>query len=191
MIQLVANLAPFHNQLFVGDVTHSTVMRVSLEKIKGHYQGACYPFRSGTASGALALEMTPNGKLFVGGTNRGWGSRGKAPFALERIDWTGKIPFEVLEMKVRPDGFELFFTQPVDPETAADTASYSLPTYTYIYQSNYGSPEVDHTTAKITKAEVAADHKSVRLYVSGLQIGHVHELHMKGIRSAEKKTALT
>ena len=61
-----------------------------------------------------------DGSLFVGGTNRGWGSRGSKPFALERLVWTGKVPFEIHEMHARPDGFELTFTQPVDPKTAGD-----------------------------------------------------------------------
>ncbi|MFO0842878.1 MAG: hypothetical protein U0797_10855 [Gemmataceae bacterium] len=30
---------PFERQLFVGDQTHSTVMRVFLEKVNGRYQG--------------------------------------------------------------------------------------------------------------------------------------------------------
>ena len=38
---------PFEEQLFVGDQTHSTVMRVFLEKVEGRYQGACFPFRAG------------------------------------------------------------------------------------------------------------------------------------------------
>ena len=55
---------------------------------------------------------------------------------------------------------------------------------TYIYRSDYGSPEVDKATPKVTAATVAADKKSVRLKVSGLTKGHVHELHSKGVRSA-------
>ncbi len=176
---------PFAGQVFVGDQTFSTVMRCYLEKVQGHYQGACFDFRHGIGSGTLAMMLTDNGKMFVGGTNRGWGSRGNKPFSLERIGWTGKVPFEVHEMRAKPDGFELTFTKPVDPKTAGDIASYKLPTYTYIFQASYGSPEVDHTEAKITKAEVAADAKSVRLFVDGLQEGHVHELHMDGIRSNE------
>lgn len=175
---------PFQGQLFVGDQTYSTVMRVALEQVEGHYQGACFPFREGFGSGTLALEMTPEGSLFVGGTNRGWGSRGTRPFAVERLDWTGKVPFEIHEMHARPDGFELTFTQPVDPVTAGKIDSYSIETYTYIYQSSYGSPEVDHTQPVIRAAEVAADGKSVRLRIDGLQKGHVHELHSDGVRSA-------
>lgn len=181
---------PFRNQLFVGDQTHSTVMRVFLEKVRGFYQGACFPFRSGLSSGSLALLLTGDGSLFVGGTNRGWGSRGPLPYALERLAWTGQTPFEILEMRAKSDGFELAFTQPVDPITAGQIQSYSLQTYTYIYQSTYGSPEVDQTEPSITRVEVSSDHRQVRLFVSGLQEGHVHELHLNGVRSAAGKPLL-
>jgi hypothetical protein len=174
----------FEGQLFVGDQTHSTVMRVFLEQINGHYQGACFPFRSGFGSGSLSLKMTDSG-LFVGGTNRGWGSRGNKPYALDRLVWTGEVPFEVHEMRAKPDGFELTFTHEVDPKSAADVASYELQTYTYIYQASYGSPEVDHTTPAIQRAQLASDNRSVRLYIDSLQEGHVHELHIAGVRSGD------
>ena len=174
---------PFRNQMFVGDQTQSTVMRCFLEKIDGHYQGVCFPFRKGFGSGTLSMELTKNGTMFVGGTNRGWGSRGNKPFALDKISWTGKTPFEVHEMRAKPDGFELTFTQPVDAQTVADVKSYKLTTYTYLYRAQYGSPEVDHTTPTISKAVPGSDGKSVRLYITGLQVGHVHELHSNGVRS--------
>ena len=124
--------------------------------------------------------------MFVGGTNRGWGSVGTKPYALERLQWNGKVPFEILEMRAKPDGFELEFTQPVDEETATAISSYALTTYTYIYQESYGSPEVDHTKPKIVDAKLVND-RTVRLSVDGLQIGHVHELHTDGLKSAEMK----
>lgn len=175
---------PFRNQLFVGDQTHSTVMRCYLEQVNGRYQGACFPFREGFDCGCLSLLMTADGSLFVGQTSRGWGSRGTKPFGLQRLVWTGETPFEILEMRAQPDGFDLVFTQPVEPLAAGNVASYSLKTYTYIYQAAYGSPEVDHTTPTITRATVAPDHKSVRLVVDGLREGHVHELHAPAVRSA-------
>jgi glucose/arabinose dehydrogenase len=175
---------PFQEQLFVGDQTHSTVMRVFLEKVNGHYQGACFPFRGGFGSGSLSLLFAPDGSLFVGGTNRGWGSRGSQPYSLDRLVWTGKTPFEVQEMRAKNDGFELTFTQAVDAATASNSGSYKLSTYTYIYQAQYGSPEVDATAPTITKIEVAPGSKSVRLVIDQLQEGHVHELHLDGVRSA-------
>lgn len=176
---------PFAGQLFVADQTQSIVMRVSLENVGGHIQGACYPFRAGFDSGSLAVEFAQDGSLFVYGTDRGWGARGGKPYALQRVVWTGATPFEIHEMKARPDGFELVFTEPVDPKTAANPASYTVETYTYIYQASYGSPEVDHTKPAISAVEVAADGRSARLKLSALAEGHVHELHAPGVRSAK------
>lgn len=176
---------PFQKQMFVGDQSDSTVMRCFLEKVDGHFQGACFRFREGFGSGTLAMEMTPDGSMFVGGTNRGWGSRGPKPGALERMVWTGKIPFEIHEMRAKPDGFELTFTQPVDAATAGDLKSYTMTSYTYIFQSAYGSPEVDQGSPKITAATVGTDNLSVRLTVEGLKAGNIHELVASGVKSAE------
>lgn len=176
---------PFQNQLFVCDQTFSTVMRCSLEVVNGYYQGACFPFREGFGSGSLSVEFAPDGSMFVGGTNRGWGSRGRKPFALDRVRWSGKVPFEIHEMRAKADGFELTFTEAVDAKSAGNPESYTLGTYAYIYQAAYGSPEVDHTTPTIDRVKVAADGKSVRLFVTGLQPGHVHELHAAGVRSSK------
>ncbi len=183
--QTEGKFGPFSKQLFVGDQTHSTVMRVALEKVDGKYQGACFPFRKGFESGSLALDYAADGSLYVYGTDRGWGARGGKPYALQRLVWTGKTPFEIHEMRARPDGFELTFTEPVDPASAADPASYALETYTYIYQSDYGSPEVDATKPKIKSVTVSPDGKSARLVIDGLQIGHVHELHAPGVKNAQ------
>src|SRR5262249_871320 len=66
---------PFQKQLFVGDQTYSAVMRVYLEKVKGHYQGACFVFRRNMSCGIVPVRFAPDGSLFTGETNRGWGSR--------------------------------------------------------------------------------------------------------------------
>ena len=93
-------------------------------------------------------------------------------------------------MRITKDGFELEFTKPVDPKTVGDLASYNLKTYTYLFQSKYGSPEVDHTTPIIKSATLAKDGKTVRLVVDGLQIGHIHELKSSGVRSKEESHPL-
>jgi glucose/arabinose dehydrogenase len=175
----------FENQMFVGDQSSSFIMRISMEKVDGKYQGACIPFRSGFASGVLPMLFAPDGSMFVGGTNRGWGSRGQRPFSLQRMTWTGKVPFEIGDIHARADGFELTFTRPVDPGLASDPASYKVRTHTYIYQSSYGSPEVDQSDCKVEKATVAPDGKSVRLVVGPLQKGHVHTITLEGVRSTE------
>ena len=129
------------------------------------------------------MRLSDDGTLFVGGSNRGWASRGGKPFTFERVRWTGKTPFEILEMRAKPDGFELSFTEAVDPKTIKPE-SFSMTAWTYIYQSKYGSPEVDQATPVIKSATASADGKSVRLVIEGLVKGHVHHLTSSGVRSA-------
>ena len=176
---------PFQNQIFIGDFSLSIVMRATTEKVNGVWQGACYPFREGLATGLLACQFTPQGDLILGGTNRGWPVRGPRPYALQRLDWTGVTPFEVKEINARPEGFRVTFTKPVDPKIASQGGSYAMETYTHIYQQGYGSPEVDHTTPKVTVASVSQDLLQVDLKIEGLVQGHVHDFNFEKIRSAK------
>ena len=176
---------PWDKQLYIGEQTHSQVQRVCLEKVNGIYQGAVLHFLDGFEAGPVPVRLDKEkGVLFVGGTNRGWASRGTKPFTFERVRPTGKIPFEILTMSAEPDGFTLTFTEPVDQTSAADPASYSMAAWTYILQKEYGSPEVDQATPTIRSAAVSADRKSVRLTIEGLVRGHVHHLLLPGVKSA-------
>ncbi len=176
---------PFAGQLFLGDYSLSVVMRATTELVDGVWQGACYPFREGLGTGILAVEFSPQGDLMTGGTNRGWPVRGNRQFVLERLEWTGRTPFEIERIVVRPDGFVVSFTKPVDRAMAVATASWRLQSYTHVYREEYGSPEVDPTTPRVVRAEPAADGRSVRLTVDGMVLGHVHEFDLAGVRSLD------
>jgi hypothetical protein len=175
---------PWNKQLYIGEQTHSQVQRVCLEQVNGIFQGAVFHFLDGFETGLIPIRLDEEaGILFAGGSNRGWASRGSKPFTFERVRWTGKTPFEILSMRANKDGFTLDFTEPVDPASAGNPASYAMQAWTYIHQSGYGSPEVDQATPQITAATVSADGKSVRLSIEGLVRGHVHHLNSKGVKS--------
>ncbi|MHC4911059.1 MAG: hypothetical protein ACYTF9_15230, partial [Planctomycetota bacterium] len=181
---------PFEGQLFVGDQYAATIMRVDLEKIDGLYQGACFPFRADLDCGVNRLVFGPDGSLYAGLTNRGWWSYGNRPWGLQRLVYTGRLPFETHSMRVTPDGFLLRFTKPVDPATASDVASYAMERYTYNRWERYGSPEIETKALVIREAAVSADGREVRLVVGDRRGGFVHELRMAGVRSADGETLL-
>lgn len=175
---------PFEGQLFVGDQGHSKILRVFLEKVDGVYQGAAFPFREGFSSGVLRMEWGDDGSMFVGMTNRGWASTGRAPFGLQRVVWTGEVPFEAERIEARADGFEITFTQPVDGTAAADPAAYEVTGFTYRYHSEYGSPPIDELGHAVRGVVVSDDGLRARLVVDGLRQGYIHEITMSGVRSA-------
>jgi hypothetical protein len=166
---------PFAGQLFLADFSLSVILRATTEQVDGVWQGACYPFREGLSTGLLDLAFTEGGRLVTGGTNRGWPVRGTEPYALERLEWTGRTPFEVERITITPDGFRLAFTRPVDRERAAEPDRYRLGTFTHIYHGAYGGPEVDRTAPRVVEVEVDRDGLGVRLVLDALRPGHVHE----------------
>ena len=131
----------------------------------------------------MRLAFTKDGSLFAGENNRGWNSLGDRSFGLERLAWTGAVPFEVLEMRALHDGFELVFTQPIDPASAKEAGATKLSSYTYLYHQTYGSEESDVRDLPVRVANISPDGRRVRLQVDGLRETFVHELHIPGIRS--------
>jgi len=172
---------PFKGQLIVGDWKNANLMRVTMEQVNGEWQGTVWPLVTGFGSGVNRFAFGPDGKLYVGGCKNGaWAALGPYEASLDRVSWTGKKPFEVLDVNALPDGFKLTFTQRVDLETAADAQSYDVLQYRYDYHQKYGSPEIghdgkpnSHTTLEVVKAEVAKDRMSVKIRVKGLREGFV------------------
>jgi mono/diheme cytochrome c family protein len=175
---------PFAGQFFMAELMYGgAVIRANVEKVNGVYQGACFPFWGKGLLGPVTLAFDPRGKLYVGGiTEPGWMAQPDRG-ALFRIDFTGETPFEMQSIHVRPRGFRVVFTKPVNKDRAADPKAYRLESYRYEYTGAYGSPELDRGTVKIEKAEVSADGKSVELTTAPLVKDRVYLLTAENARS--------
>ena len=180
--QTGGKFGPFKGQFFVGEFTQSKIGRVFLEKIDGEYQGACFPFFEGFPAAVMSLAFGRDGSLFAGMTNRGWSSVGGGSYGLQRLVWSGNIPFEVAEMRARPNGFELKFTKPVDPVTASNPNAYTISSYTYKLHQSYGSDEILTQAVPIIEATVSEDRHAVLLTCQNLRPLYVHELQYGSVR---------
>lgn len=175
---------PFAGQYFVSDQGHSKVMRMTLEKVNGKYQGACFPFREGLASGLLRLRWGIDGSMFGGMTSRGWSSTGPEPYALQRLVWTRKTPFEIKNISAKPDGLELEFTLPVDSKVAQDASHYEVNGFTYHYHHHYGSEIMNMESSPIRGLVVSDDGLKVRLVLDNMREGYIHEVKINDLISA-------
>ena len=175
---------PFAGQLLVSDQGQSKIMRVALEKVDGEYQGTVFPFREGFGSGLLRLQFDANNRLYAGQTARGWAATGGEAFALERLRWTGEVPFEVHHVTARPDGFDLTFTRPL-PRTRERARDFTIQSFTYKYHNTYGSPAVDFADHPVQRAQLLDDGKTVRLTLDQMRPGFIYEIKLGNLRSAD------
>ena len=184
------SFGPFAGQMFVAEWTYPRIHRVDLEIVDGEYQGATFPFvyENGLQSGNNRMTFSPDGKsLYVAQTSRIWG----AAEGLQRIIWTGKVPMEILTMRLTKTGFDLRFTKPVDPATARELSAYPMVHYYYRYHGDYGSPKTGVTPANITSVAVSEDGLGVSLTLDQLVPRRLYELRPSGIQAADGEPLAT
>jgi len=174
------SFGPFEDQLVLAELTNGMILRADLEKVRGEYQGAVWPLREDVGSAIRGL-FARDGTLFLGLTNRGWG--GRAPgHGIARVKWNKLAPFEVKHARLRQDGFELEFTEPLaSTDITGDDIDVSL--YHYDWWWEYGSPERDDGKRVVTKVEVASDRRSL-VFQAPLEAGHMARVTLKNVKSA-------
>ena len=183
---------PFQGQMLVGEFQNASLVRVTLEKVNGRWQGAVFPFVKGFASGVNRIAFGSDGNLYAGGLRMGhWTSIAPRPHSLDRVRFTGTIPFEIREVHAQPDGFTLFFTQEVDASSAGNVENWDGLQYTYEYDGHHEAPEKDRDEkvsgppVQVTRAIVSADRRSVRLRIEGCEPRHVVMVQATGVMGAD------
>ena len=163
---------PFAGQMFVGDVAGDRILRVMVEEVDGVMQGACVKFvDKNLRAGNNRLVFSPDGSsLYTGQTMRGWGTPAEG---VQRISFTGEMPFDVKTISLTKEGFVLTFTKPVEADGGSRPASYQAKRYYYRYGPAYGSPQMEETDLKVAAATLSADGLTATLAVDGLQINRI------------------
>lgn len=164
----------YQGQVFIGDQTLSTLMRVVTEKVNGEDQGCVIPFARGISSGVMRAVFLPDGSLLLGQTGRGWASNGGRQDALQQIVWDGKtVAADIHSTSAAKDGFTLRFTKPLVADVTAEALleKFRMMSWFYTNDQKYGSPEHDKRDEKLVGAEISADRLSVTLRLEGFGQG--------------------
>ncbi|MGD9723202.1 MAG: c-type cytochrome [Pirellulales bacterium] len=176
---------PFAGHLVGCEYDTRRLVRMSLEQVGGQFQGAIYPLSrepaqgEETFEGPITCQMSPAGDLYVGSLrDSGWGA-GSNTGSLVRLKRDGPLPAGIAQVRARPDGFAIEFTQPVDRALAADAKNYAVSSYQRISTPEYGGPDVDRRIESIARVEVAKDGRSVLLHLPQLRAGFVYEFHLR------------
>jgi hypothetical protein len=117
-----------------------------------------------------------DGQLYVCGL-QGWQTNAAKATAFQRVRYLpGKPLYLPTGMRVKDKGIELTFSQPLDPETANDAASYDIQQWNYKWTGGYGSDEYKPSdgrkgrdTLEVKSAKLSGDKKTVYLETPDLK----------------------
>jgi hypothetical protein len=160
---LTKKFGPFEGDMFVGDQTISTLLRITTEKVGNVDQGGIALFAKGLASGVMRPCYLPDGSLLIGQTGRGWQSKGGNTFSLQCIIWDGKtIPADIRKVSTESKGFTLHLTAAIK---AIDPKDLKIESWTYNDSMKYGSGENEKRVDVISSVKLSADGKSVMVEI--------------------------
>jgi cytochrome c len=169
------NVGPYQNQMIHGEVTHGGIKRVFAEKINGKYQGVVFRFTQGLEAGVNRLVWGPDSALYIGGigSTGNWGHYGKLSYGLQRLKYNGKVTFEMLAVRAKPDGIEIEFTEPLKEGVGNKATDYTINQWWYKPTADYGGPKRDEENLPVGKVTVSADRRKVMLTLSSMKGNHV------------------
>lgn len=175
---------PFEGHLLGCEMNGRCLVRISLQSVAGQYQGAVYPFSLPMGAsetnfeGPIVIEKSPSGDLYVGNLHdSGWGG-GNNTGSIVRLRPLGQFPMGIAQVQAIASGFEVQFTQAVDPKLAVEAENYSLRSYVRTPTPAYGGEDQDQQIEQIVAIELDPSGKSVRLKLAALRPGAVYELNV-------------
>jgi glucose/arabinose dehydrogenase len=145
------------------------------EEIGDAWQGAvCELPLPAFATGIMRGRFGADGALYTCGLF-GWAGNAIAPGGFYRVRATGRPALLPLRVHARRDGFDLTFSEPVEPSSVEPDA-FALKIWSLKRSADYGSKHIDEHPLNITAAKLGADGRTITLTVPSLAPTQCYEL---------------
>ncbi len=167
---------PLGGQLLHLSYGSCSLFAVLKERIGEQWQGGVVRFPLGFASGIMRARFSAkDGQLYVCGL-KGWQTTAQRDGCLQRVRATGTPARMPIAMATLKTGLAITYSDPLDPDTAADPANYRVQCWNYKWTSNYGSPDFKPSamdqegrdTREVTAATLSPDGRTVTLAIAGM-----------------------
>jgi glucose/arabinose dehydrogenase/mono/diheme cytochrome c family protein len=184
---------PFAGHIVGAEYNGRFLIRCSLQEVDGGLQGAVYPLtKLGETNGLeeflgpMSVTFGPQGELYVGSIHDSGWLGGLNTGDIVRLTPNGMLPNGLREVQATPDGFTLSFVHPIDKTKAAVMSAYKVSGATRVWQGTYATDDSGRHTATVQQVTINEDGREVRLTLSGLKPGHVYELNVDAIGTADQ-----
>lgn len=185
-VTLPDSWGPYRGHIVFGDATYGGLQRVFLEDVDGVSQGAVFRFSQGFRHLFHRFAFAPDGTLYAGGIARGKDREFiHRVSGLTRIEYTGEEVFEPLAARIRSNGLEIEFTEPLAENAGWDPAAWYVTRWGYQPIQTYGGRKVRHRLAEVRSATVSDDRRRVFLEITDLVEGEVVHVRLSGSLASE------
>jgi sugar lactone lactonase YvrE len=130
-------------------------------------------FPTGVMRGRVHPE---SGDLYVAGLSAWATSQTQQEGGLYRIRRTKHPAFVPTGWRVRSDGVDLTFSDPLDAAAMSDLSRFSVARWNLKRSANYGSPRSDERRLEVSHSELLSDAHTVRLTIPDLAPAHIVEV---------------
>ncbi len=179
---------PFTGHLVGCEYDTRRLVRMSLQRVGGTFQGAVYPLTYDQPRGEpwllgpICCAVAPNGDLVVGGIrDSGWGGGNNLGEVVRLRFAPEQLPAGIAEVRAVAQGFQIDFTQPLPRDRLANPAHYSLVSYRRESTPAYGGSDLQRRDETIRQIVVADDARSVRVRLDNMRAGFVYEWRLRNL----------
>ncbi|MBA3847275.1 MAG: hypothetical protein H0X45_11620 [Planctomycetes bacterium] len=167
---------PIGGQLMHLSYGTCSLFTVLKERLGQQWQGGVVRIPVNFASGVMRARFSAkDGRLYVCGL-KGWQTTAQRDGGLQRVRFTGAPARMPIAMTTLKTGVAITYSDPLDPDTAADPANYRVQSWNYRWSSDYGSPELKPSamdqegrdTLTVSAAALSRDGRTVRLTIDGI-----------------------
>ena len=169
---LFLTTGPYAGDVLFGDVFNGGLKRAVLEEVAGELQGAAFHFSGGFEGPINRLLATPDGRGFVVGqvgSKGNWGERGKDWYGLEVVRMGAEPAFEPRRVSLRPGGFDVEFTRPLEADLEIAPSDVELRDWYYVPAAIYGGPKYDVRALEVSRVDLSADGRTLSIDVVDLK----------------------
>jgi hypothetical protein len=185
---------PFEGHLVGCEYDTRRLIRMTIERVDGIWQGAAYPMSRASEVianrrgllGPICCAVAPDGTLYIGGIrDSGWGGANNVGEVVRLRFDDATLPCGIQQVRATQDGFELTFTRPVDAARAGAPDRYTIHSYYRVRTPAYGGDDHDRRRELVTGIALSEDGRRARLTLERFEAGRVYEFQLQPLTAGE------
>ncbi len=178
---------PLGGQLLSTSYGRCALFATLRHKVGDLEQAAMVPMNLPFDTGIMRGRVHPlDGQVYVSGL-RGWLTSAHRASGLYRVRYTGQPAHLPVDFAVKTSGVELRFSDPLDPQSAADLTRFAAERWNYFYSGAYGSAEYSvahpkdpkHDILTIQSAQLSDDRRTLTLKIADMRKSAQLQLNLK------------